>query len=104
MRPPRRWAVWLAVLVMGASGASEPCHALVGQDGKLVLPIEAPEEQSGDPDIPTGPGQLRCIAVWESVVAPSLIVALGAPLATLLARVTFVAVPPAPRQEQDGRR
>jgi hypothetical protein len=50
MKPPRRWMVWLVVLVMGIGWASEPCRALTAPDRRLVIPIEAPEEQSGEPE------------------------------------------------------
>ena len=103
MKPPRRWTVWLVVLVMGVGWASRPCHALTAPDRKLVIPIEAPEEQSGEPDTPTGPGQLRCVEVWESSLAPSFVAARGALLAVLLARVSTVIVLPMPRQKQGER-
>lgn len=57
MRPPRRWMVWMVVLGTGA-GVVWPTHpAIAGPAQRMVLPAESPNDQSGEPDTPTGPGQ-----------------------------------------------
>ncbi len=53
MKPPRRWMVWLVVLVMGA--VSLPIQADARPRALLVLPSDLKDDASGDPDVPVNP-------------------------------------------------
>lgn len=90
MRPLRRWTVWLVVLAMGIGWASEPCRALTASDRRLVIPIEAPEEQSGEPDTPTGPGQVQGHPEWRDTSVIRLALLVGPLQECLLARLGIV--------------
>jgi hypothetical protein len=55
MRPPRRWVVWMVVVVVGGI-ALGPSKSAACPRPALILPRESSGEVSGDPDVPVNPG------------------------------------------------
>jgi hypothetical protein len=50
MKPPRRWAVWMVVVVLSAGVGFRVRTALAESRGGPVLPAELQREQSGEPE------------------------------------------------------
>lgn len=105
MRPPRWWLVWMLVVGVGLGGIGVTnVGAGVACAGRgLVLPIEVPTDQSGDPDVPTGPGQRQCDKRWSHVVLVVVATPLGPWQCVPCARAPFELTSRVSQQMKGGR-
>jgi hypothetical protein len=54
MRPPRRWTVWLVVVVV-VGLLQAPNHADARPSAPLLFPSDLSDTSNGDPDVPVNP-------------------------------------------------
>jgi hypothetical protein len=101
MRPPRRWVVWMVVVVVGGIAQTRP--ALADPRQALVMPCEAPDEQSSDPDQPVGPGQRQYSTRQRSPAHALLTIPSGPHYELLLTRAVIVLWSQLPSIRQAGR-
>jgi hypothetical protein len=92
MKQPRRWAMTLAVLLMAASLASEPCEGSTRAMRRLVSGDPRPTQEMDGPDVPVDPGPLVSCRVWLS----SALLARGV-------QVDLAMVSRAPKRSSDTR-